>query len=179
VRSGLLTSQPIAEADLADHYFSAEQLRQVLDYDSLTGAFTWRLRPNRRIKVGDVAGSRDSGGYIAIRVLGRLNQAHRLAWLYTYGVWPDGHIDHIDGIRTNNSIANLRDVTHRINLQNQRQASSNNTHGFLGVSRNGNRWKAQIMVNGKNIHIGSHDSPELAHAAYIAAKRALHSGCTI
>lgn len=159
--------------------FSAQQLREVLDYDPLTGWFKWRVRPNRRIKVGDAAGSKACGGYVSVRVFGRLKQAHRLAWLYTYGEWPNGQIDHIDGNRANNAIANLRDVSQSVNQQNRRRASRSNTHGFFGASLQGSRWKAQIMVNGQNIHLGYYDTPGLARAAYIAAKRVMHAGCTI
>ncbi len=151
----------------------------MLHYDAETGVFTWRVRSANCIKVGDVAGSKNGKGYIGIKLLGRQYQAHRLAWLYTHGAWPAGQIDHIDGCRINNAIANLRDVSQSVNQQNIRSARSNNTHGFLGVTRNGKRWRAQICVDGKQRRLDGFSTPELASAAYLEAKRRLHAGNTL
>ncbi|WP_230878255.1 HNH endonuclease signature motif containing protein [Burkholderia sp. 9779_493] len=108
--------------------------------------------------------------------------AHRLAWFYVYGEWPSGDIDHIDGVRTNNAINNLRDVPRGVNMQNQRRARSNNrTSGLLGVTWHARRyrWCAQIQVDGKRKGIGYFDDAETAHQAYLDAKRKLHAGCSI
>jgi hypothetical protein len=56
---------------------------------------------------------------------------------------------------------------------------THSSHGFLGVTRSRKRWKAHIKVGDKVLHIGTYDTPEEAHAAYLAAKRVLHIGCTI
>jgi hypothetical protein len=156
---------------------TADLIRELLSYDPLTGIFT-RLVRGKGVRVGDVAGG-DCRGYIRIRVLGRMHFAHRLAWVHFHGMWPVGQIDHIDGCRDHNAIANLRDVSPSVNLQNQHRAHSNNTHGCMGAMRNGKRWQAQIRVDGKRVYLGQFDTPELAHIAYIAAKRELHVGCKL
>jgi hypothetical protein len=158
---------------------TAHQLRELLAYDPITGVFTRLARTANSVKVGSVAGSDDGSGYLRICVSGSVQKAHRLAWLYVYGLWPTGDIDHIDGNPSNNRIANLRDVTTSVNMQNQRRARSDNASGFLGVSRVKDRWRADINTNGKSFYIGLFDSPAVAHAAYIDAKRELHEGNTI
>lgn len=157
---------------------SYEQVSKLLAYDPDTGVLTWRSSRGG-VRAGAVAGRLKRNGYVEIGVLGRLLQAHRLAWLLETGAWPTGEIDHLDGSPSNNRISNLRDVTHSANQQNLKRAQSNNSSGFLGVSSCKGSWKAQIGVGGKPRHLGTFDSPEAAHAAYIEAKRKLHPGCTI
>lgn len=105
--------------------------------------------------------------------------AHRLAWLYIYGKWPQNELDHLDGNRANNKIANLRDAGDVLNSQNRRSPNKNNGVGLLGVSRHGLRFKAMIGVNWKIKYLGIFDTKEEAHAVYVKAKRKLHAGCTI
>lgn len=161
---------------------TAGRLRELLHYDPETGVFTRLARTSNSIKVGDVAGTADSDGYIQISVDGVLYRAHRLAWLYMTGAWSKGVIDHVNGVKGDNRFANLRPATNAENQQNQRRAQSSNKLGLLGVCRvcrEGKRFKAQIMVDGRQIYLGTFDTPEQAHAAYLAAKRRLHSGCTL
>lgn len=160
---------------------TAETLREKLLYDALTGAFTWKVRASSRAGPGDSAGTVDSRGYLVVGVAGKQRSAHRLAWLYAYGSWPKFEIDHIDGNRLNNSLANLRDIKAVFNRQNQRRPKSNNSSGFLGVSlcAKTGRWLAHISLNGQAKHLGRFETKELAHNAYITAKRELHAGCTI
>ena len=98
-----------------------------------------------------------------------------------YGTWPENQIDHINGVRHDNRIDNLRDVLQSTNAQNQRKPSATNKCGFLGVNfhKCSNRWIAQIHVQGKKKHLGLFDTPKEAHEAYVTAKRELHEGCTI
>lgn len=157
-----------------------ERLRELLHYNSDTGVFTWRHQANNNgVPQGAVAGTRHIQGYVHIGIDGTQYLAHRLAWLYVHGVWPANHIDHLDGRRTNNAIANLRDAPQTINMQNLKRARADNTSGYLGVSRNKKRWKAEIFTQGKRKHIGTYDTPELAHQAYLQAKRQLHEGNTL
>jgi len=114
-----------------------------------------------------------------ISILGKLYCAHRLAWLYVHGKWPDRHIDHINGKPDDNRISNLRDVSVSVNMQNRTRAQSNNKSGLLGVSKVQNGWTATIGKNKKRIHLGTFPSPELASSVYIKAKRYLHEGCAI
>jgi len=131
------------------------------------------------VKAGAVAGYVGNDGYVRIRASGTRFLAHRLAWFYVHGTWPVGEIDHINGDRSDNRIANLRDVSRLTNRQNMRRAQADNRSGLLGVSLANNRCKASIRSGGKNHHLGYFSSPEAAHAAYVAAKRQRHDGCTI
>lgn len=152
---------------------TAERLREVLDYDPDTGVFTRKVRTGN-VKIGDVAGSFNGKGYIRIGIDGRLHRAHRLAWLYVTGEWPKDQIDHINGDRGDNRLANLREVNNAENQHNLRKARADNTTGFLGVSPRYGKFRAYIMVDGKNKHLGCFPTPEAAHAAYLEAKRGLH-----
>lgn len=154
-----------------------EYVRSVLDYDELTGIFTWRHSGKGR-KLGRMAGSlHRTLGSVQLHVGGKLYYAHRVAWLYMTGAWPKEHIDHIDGNPANNAWANLRAATNSENMQNQRRSRSDNkSSGLLGVtwSKPARRWIAQIQIDGVHKYLGLHDTPELAHAAYIEAKRVMH-----
>ena len=158
---------------------TAERLREVLDYDQETGVFTWKIRTHSRVKAGDVAGALRPDGYIQISIDGCLHRAHRLAWLYVTGESPPSEIDHINCVKNDNRISNLRLATRSENLQNQLRAKSNNNTGFLGVSPNLWKFKAEIQVDGKRRYIGTFPTPEEAHAAYLKAKRQLHPYGTI
>lgn len=162
---------------------TAERISDLFHYDLNTGHFRRKTTignaPSQR--AGYLAGSTNSKGYVVIYVDGSGFKAHRLAWLYCNGVWPINHVDHINGKKNDNRIANLRDATRSQNLQNQKTAHTNNPSGFLGVHWHAasNSWQAQIRVNRKRFHLGVFSTPELAHAAYVKAKRELHEGCTI
>jgi hypothetical protein len=156
-----------------------ERLKEVLNYDPDTGIFTWAFKYTRTIVVGRVAGHQNKKtGRVNIRI-GRNYKAHRLAWLYTYGKWPDGEIDHINGNSSDNRIANLRDVTLTENSWNKRKAMSTSKTGLLGVVPRGDGFKACIMKNRKLKHLGQFKTAELAHEAYLKAKREMHTTCTI
>lgn len=156
-----------------------EQVRELLDYDPNTGLLTWRKTRTGTARSGTVAGTPNLHGYVVVRIYKRHYQAHRLAWLLSTGAWPTQMIDHIDGIRTNNRISNLRDVSRTTNLENRHRAQANSRSGLLGVCQYGNSWAANIRVKGKQLYLGRFDTPEAAHAAYLSAKRNLHEGCTI
>lgn len=146
--------------------FTAEYLRSVLHYDPETGIFTWKVRTSNRINVGDATGCPNGDGYLLISVQSRLYQAHRLAWLYVYGEWPEDQIDHINRNRSDNRIANLRDVSHKQNGQNAGKYS-HNTSGHTGVSwhKQSSKWRATIKHNQKKIHLGYFENLEDAVAA--------------
>ena len=109
-----------------------------------------------------------------ISIDGRKHLAHRLAWLYVNGYCPPGDIDHINGDRAANRISNLRLATRSENLQNQSKAQKHNKTGLLGVSHRRGKFRAQIRVDGKKMHIGTFPTPEEAHTAYLEAKRQFH-----
>ena len=85
----------------------------------------------------------------------------------------------MNGDKVDNRWANLRDVPRRVNRQNCRAANRNSKTGFLGVTSVGSRYQASIGHKGKTKKLGYFDTPEQAHAAYVAEKRAIHDGCTI
>lgn len=152
-----------------------DRLREVLRYDHESGVFTWLVRLADNVKAGTEAGCIAKTGYRLIAIDKRQHRAHRLAWLYVYGSFPAAQIDHINGDRGDNRIANLRPAT---NAENNRNvgARANNTSGFKGVSffKKTGRWKAQATINGKNKHIGYYASPEEASAAYEAYVKPHH-----
>lgn len=151
-----------------------EQVLDLLIYEPDTGLFFWRVNRRGQKKQGDKAGGVSaSTGYIYIGLGNRKRYAaHRLAWLCTHGEWPDGEIDHINGVRSDNRIVNLRVVTPAANRQNMQKARGQ--VGLLGVRRNGKRFSALIKLDYKSHYLGTFDTPEEAHQAYVTAKRALH-----
>jgi hypothetical protein len=151
-----------------------DRLVEVLAYDADTGVFTWRKATNLHIVVGSAAGSIVGRGYLQVRIDKRNYQAHRLAWLYVYGCWPAGSIDHINGVKLDNRVCNLRDVTHAHNMQNQHRAHKNSKTGVLGVSMNGAGFTAAIKVGGKRYGLGTYKTVAEAGEAYQVAKRKLH-----
>ena len=131
-----------------------KRLLEVLHYNPDTGIFTWDKRPSRFIKKGSDAGSL-SYGYIRIKVSGKSYFAHRLAWLYMTGQWPNKQIDHIDHDRANNSWRNLRAVTRIENARNRR-INKNNSTGVCGVYQvKTGGWRSSIYKNGRLHHLYS------------------------
>lgn len=167
---------------MANCYLTAHELLRAVNYDPLTGIFTRRM-PGTGVKArpGCVCGSRDRYGYIQMRVYGKKYAAHRLAWLAVYGQMPTNLIDHINGIRDDNRISNLRDVSANVNMQNRKNATRKNKAGLLGVTKllRKNGYRADIEVDGKRIYLGYFQDAESAHEKYLSAKRELHVGCTI
>ncbi len=151
---------------------TAEYLRSVLHYDQESGIFTWKVRTAHNVKVGDVAGSVNGRGYLQIRLQSRHYLAHRLAWLYMCGEWPEDQLDHVNRDRSDNRIANLREVTNKQNHQNKSKYS-HNTSGHTGVywNKQNSKWRALIMHNRKLIHLGYFTDIEDAIAARKAAEK--------
>jgi hypothetical protein len=159
---------------------TVERLRAVLEYNADTGEFRWTGAPTvtgrQRNNAGRVAGTlcRQSG-YIKVGVDGRRYQAHCLAWFYVHGQWPIAELDHRNGVRSDNRLANLRAATRPQNAQNLQRAHRDNGTGLLGVRQHSpTRFSATIMVAGKRRHLGSFRTAEGAHEAYMAAKAQLH-----
>ena len=134
-----------------------EELKEFLDYNPDTGIFTWIKKPNRRVKVGQVAGTMTSKGYVRIQFKGIRYLAHRLAYYMYHGVDPlENLVDHKYGDKSNNKIKDLKLATHAQNCINRFNLNRNNTSGVLGVSwcKFRKKWRVQIMVNGKKKHLG-------------------------
>jgi hypothetical protein len=154
---------------------TADKLRKLLHYNPETGVFTRLVRDGKWLP-GQVAGSAQaSHGYVAIGVAGKPRLAHRLAWLYVYGEWPDGVIDHINRDRTDNRIVNLRSVSQAENGQNAK-LSCRNKSGHKGVIwyRRDQVWRAYIVVNQVSIHLGYYPHIDDAVAARRAAEAKYH-----
>ena len=169
---------------MASSIITVERLREVIDYDHERGVFVRKVRLAQRHKVGDRAdyevGSGGLKGYCMIGIDSRAYLAHRLAWLYVHGEWPENDIDHINGCRNDNRISNLRDVTNSVNRQNMRKSRSDSKSGLLGAATHlPGVFRARVQLKGRLYHIGVFDSAEKAHEAYVKAKRLLHEGCTI
>lgn len=161
---------------------TAERFRELLSYDVDTGIFTWIGRSSKYAnpsRLGKRAGSVDAYGYRRVRIDGRIYLEHRIVWMLSHGCWPKGEIDHINGDKQDNRLANIRDVTRSVNQQNIRVARSTNRCGLLGVSAHLSRWRAQINDHGKMKCLGVFATPEQAHDAYVKAKREAHEGCTL
>lgn len=160
---------------------TAEVVRKELSYNPETGEFIRVISHAQRKIVGRVAGSTTSTGYRTISIGGNSYKAHRLAWLVTHGEWPVGQIDHVNGIRTDNRIANLRVVNNRENAENKHKATASSKSGLLGVSwhKARRKWRAEIKHKGRKFHLGLFDTPEEAYSTYIQKKRELHAACTI
>lgn len=153
------------------------RLKELLNYDPKTGVFTWK-KNRAGVRSGSTAGCIDTAsnsGYVRIGLDSTVHQAHRLAWLYVYGCFPEQQLDHINRDRSDNRIENLRQVTNTINQWN-RAKNRNSASGHQGVSLHKltKKWQAKISANGRTMHLGLFDTPEAAHAAYIAAKKEYH-----
>jgi hypothetical protein len=153
---------------------SREEVAALLSYDPQTGLFTHKVNGHKR-KAGATTGRLDVKGYVRIRLLGYEFKAHRLAWLLTYGVWPNAEIDHINGCPSDNRIMNLRDVSVAENGWNRKGAMRNNKTGVLGVCEDGDKFHAQIGAKGKRYSLGRFDTVEEAAHAYATAKAEMHT----
>jgi hypothetical protein len=127
-----------------------QELQSLLHYEPATGIFTRLVTNNRKFKVGDIAGGLKNDGYIHIKIDGQMHRAHRLAWLYMTGKFPD-EIDHINHVRNDNKWINLRNVSRQENTKN-RSIPEGNVSGFMGVRMHkpSGKWMSRI----KQKHLG-------------------------
>lgn len=132
-----------------------KRLMEVMSYDSLNGLFTWVKPSSNRVKVNDLAGCVCPDGYIKINVDGKPYKAHRLAWLYITGEMPTHEIDHVDGVRSNNQLVNLRQATSKQNKENTGLKRTNNS-GYKGVhwDKARQKWLAFVTHNRKFHNLG-------------------------
>jgi len=156
-----------------------KKLKEVLEYNPKNRDFVWRVAVAKRVAVGDVAGSKRPDGYIQIRVFGKDYLAHRLAWFYIHGYFPENGLDHKNRIRGDNRIGNLREVSQQCNLRNTGNPE-NNKSGVKGICWHtaGKKWHAKIKVNGKQKYLGLFDDFTEATAHRLAAEQCLNwSSC--
>lgn len=161
---------------------NVDLIKESILYEAHTGTFTWRHRPRHHFKsdracavfnsrfAGKQAGTVSDQGYLIINFGGVLLRAHRIAWLLTHGSWPRADIDHLNHIRFDNRISNLRDTSRKSNQRNQKLRSTN-LSGHTGIHwRNDcQKWRAMIMVDGRSKHIGYFDDLDAAVQARSAA----------
>lgn len=149
---------------------SQTDVKDMLTYDPSTGVFKWKKK-RRGVRTGIALGSDNGFGYLRISVLGRSYYAHRLAWFYTHGEWPET-IDHINGIKSDNRIENLRSCSQLSNNQNRLKKQSNNKSLALGVSwhKRSKKWQAHICIYKERKYLGLFSSIDKAHAAYLKEK---------
>ena len=138
-----------------------DRLKEVLDYNAETGIFAWRVRIGRGPKqmIGVNAGA-CCNGYIAIKIDGKIYYAHRLSWFYIHNEWPD-EIDHINHIKSDNRLCNLRYANRESNCRNTK-LKKNNKSGVAGVQWNKReqKWKANIGHKGKKVALGTFENKE-------------------
>lgn len=142
-------------------------LHEFFHYDPLTGEFTRKKKTGTSTKIGERVGSEKGNGYLMLCLKSRLYLAHRVAWMYVYGVWPEKNLDHINGVPSDNRIANLREASQSQNTANSHLSKANRS-GYKGVTwaKGAQRWKAAIMVNYRHKHLGYFDCKQEAALAY-------------
>ncbi len=150
---------------------TAQWLRDNLVYEPITGSFMWKVRGPGRM-MGKVLGTKVWPGYVTMKVDGTLYYAHRLAWLYVHGEWPEHHLDHIDGVKSNNAISNLRPATSSQNSASR--PTKRRVAASRGVMPHGAGFVARIHFEGKRHYLGYFPTLEGAKAAYEAKAKEIH-----
>ena len=151
-----------------------ERLRQLLIYEPATGIFYWAIeRPG--IKKGSRAGTVNPQGYEQVGIDRIHVLSHRLAWFYMYGEWPEPFIDHINGVRNDNRLSNLRVASRAENSRNYRkQRKSKNRYKGVSYCSFYGKYVANIQANGKRKFLGYFADEEEARSVYVKAAKELH-----
>lgn len=153
-----------------------KRLQEALDYNPETGVFTWRIARRTpygyRALPGDVAGNKP-GGYIKIGIFGKTHPAHHLAWLFVYGCFPNGRIDHKNRNTSDNRIGNLRIASVSQNAVNAKSRVPGQLKG-VSFNKNAKKWVASVCKNYKRTYLGLFDTEREAHEAHMRASRQLH-----
>ncbi len=152
---------------------TAEIARELLNYDPETGIMT-RKRVFGRRHAGDSVGSPNNKGYLHAYIYDTNYLVHRVIWLLVYGRWPTEQLDHINHVRTDNRLGNLRECTNAENRQNIRLEGYGQS-GRLGVSPHGVGWVAAIVLNVRSQYLGYFLDKETAYTAYLKAKLRTHA----
>jgi len=149
---------------------TVEKARQLFRYEPETGYLYWKVSQGT-IKEGALISYINCKGYLNVKVGHKSHQVHRIIWMVHYGELPPSEIDHINRIKSDNRIENLRAVTHSENLLNQNLRSDNKS-GHIGVYKVRDKWTAQIRKDGKAINLGTFSDIESAiHARKIGEQR--------
>lgn len=153
-------------------------IKSILDYDPATGAFKWKSRDRNSFSSERIYKSWNAqfsgkpcgcltNKYLAIRIKGTLYYCHRLAWVIHYGKWPESDVDHINMVKTDNRISNLRLGSRGQNMANMRATKANKS-GFIGVhwAKREGKWVSSITIDHKFKFLGYYDDPVSAAKAY-------------
>ena len=143
------------------------EISNYIKYNPTYGEVVWEVSRNSNAPAGSIINSKHKHGYIQFKFNYKMYLAHRVAWFLYYGEWPKGFIDHIDGVRDNNKITNLRLAT-RLENSHNRLPNKRSKSPFKGVAfvKKSNRWQVQISYNKKVIYIGQYDTDLEAAIAY-------------
>lgn len=149
----------------------AKRFRYSLDYNPQTGVFIWKIPPKYHPELkGAPAGTKTPKGYIKIRINGKKYFAHRLAWLFHFGHFPQKQLDHKNGVRHDNRIANLRLASNPQNQANRRRKTGKPLMKGVRILPSG-KFNARVSFEKKLISLGTFDTEQLAGAAYLKAAR--------
>jgi hypothetical protein len=159
---------------MSETILTQEYIKNILNYDELTGEFTARLK-RKNLNIGDKAGTIMQTGYVCLSIDDKKYTGHEIAWLYVTGKFPKETIDHIDGNRANNVFSNLREATYSQNSSN-RGLQSNNTSGVKGVcwDKATNKWRARVKLNNKYINLGRFSDISKAEEVVRQAREKYH-----
>jgi len=138
-------------------FITQKELKEILEYNPKTGIFTCRIPTSNKYRVGDILGTSDIKGYAIISIYNKKYRAHRLAFLYMKGYFPENDVDHKDRVKWNNKWNNLRESSRQCNMRNK-SVQINNKSGISGVyfNKREQRWISRINVSGKSIFIGGY-----------------------
>lgn len=150
-------------------------LRNLLSYDPDSGELRWKNPTSPRVRSGDVAGRINIDGYVTVSIKSGFYRGHRVAFAIWHGRWPNGQLDHINGVRHDNRMVNLRECSNAQNQHNRRR-SRRNKSGIKGVyfDKHSGKWRALIRISSKKIYLGSFSDKDAAASAYAAAARNYH-----
>ena len=150
---------------------SHSEIKEILDYNPDTGLFHWKVKPSAQVKAGDQAGYLNRG-YVKIKIGKIKYPAHRLAWLYYYGSHPESILDHINRIKSDNRISNLRETTNFRNAKNKWLYKSN-TSGVNGVcwDKTNKKWTSTITSNGRVLSLGNYGTFDDAVIARLSGEQ--------
>ena len=150
-----------------------ETAKKTFEYDPETGILIWKINHSDKVRMGSVAKSRNNKGYRRVRFKGKEYLIHRVIWLLTTGNWPENQIDHINGIRDDNRLINLREATQSENLQNVKAYSNT---GLKGIHlRKDGYYQVKLALNKKTVLQKTFKKLEDAVAAIAEAKRKYHT----
>jgi hypothetical protein len=159
---------------MADKYsnLTRERLQDLYTYNPETGVLTSK-RLDRPVGY-------NNAGYLVVELNNKHVKIHRIIWMLVHGRWPDPMLDHINGIKTDNRLCNLREVSAKQNLENspiKKSKSGLPRSGYKGVhfSRKSKNWVAQIGHNKKTFYLGTYKTPEEASEAYTKAAKIFHT----